>query len=190
MGLLYFRVTAEVVEQNAALIELHEAEPVGPRARGYWTSYPTDYDYVAVKATATALAAIGTQAAHETLVLTENQANALPLLELDLPDDHKAYAASLFTTSLSPERVVKFMQKAKRRLGADPDRVAAMLVSEESDARFSLYVDKQMRHLREALPLVWHFYERAIAAKDAILVVDLRARDLDIPEAVELDAVM
>jgi hypothetical protein len=82
------------------------------------------------------------------------------------------------------------MQKAKRRLGADPDRVAAMLVSEESDARFSLYVDKQMRHLREALPLVWHFYERAIAAKDAILVVDLRARDLDIPEAVELDAVM
>lgn len=190
MGLLYFRVTAEVFEQSAALIDQHEAEPVGPRARGYWTAYPTDYDYAAVKATATTLAAIGAPVAHETLLLTENQANALPLLELDLPDDDKVYAASLFTTSLSPARVVKFMQKAKRRLGTDPDQVAGLLVGEAMDERFSLYFDKQLRHLREALPLVWRFYERAIAAGDAILVVDLRARDLDIPEAVELDAVM
>src|SRR5262249_34970660 len=46
-----------------------------------------------------------------------------------------------------------------------------------------------LRHLREALPLVWHFHERAVDSGDAILVVDLRARDLEIPEEIELAGV-
>jgi hypothetical protein len=47
-------------------------------------------------------------------------------------------------------------------------------------------VTRKLRHLREALPLVWRFHERAVQAGDAILVVDLRARDLEIPDEVEL----
>jgi hypothetical protein len=60
----------------------------------------------------------------------------------------------------------------------------------ESDPRFTDYLDKQLRHLREALPLVWRFHERAAEAGDAVLVIDLRARDLEIPEQFELAGII
>ena len=45
-----------------------------------------------------------------------------------------------------------------------------------------------LRHLREALPKVWNFYDKAVEEGNAVLVIDLRARDLEIPDAVELAA--
>ncbi len=168
------------------MITAHEAEPVGPRARGYWFDRPDEYDYQGVRATARQLDAVGQENAIVRLELSEVQAHSLSMLDIDLPSDDNELPPALFMTSLDPDTLRRHLRIARRRLGEDPDKAANRFVQRERDPRFSDYLEKQLRHLREALPLVWHFHEQAAEAGDAILVVDLRARDLEIPEEVEL----
>lgn len=186
MGLAYYRLDPEVFDTLRELIAAHEADPLGPRARGYWMDSPDDYEYEEVRRIGQTLDQTGKQYAHEQLELSEVQAHALSMLELELPTDDEPLAPTLFTTSVTPLMLQMRMELAKRRLGTNPERIAAQLTTNERDKRFAGYMRKQMRHLREALPLVWRFYERALTAHEAILVVDLRARDLEIPDAVEL----
>jgi hypothetical protein len=186
MGLAYYRLDPDVLESVRELIAEHEADPLGPRARGYWMDSPDEYDYEEVRRIGQVLDQTGKQHAHEQLELSEVQAHALSMLEMELPADDEPLAPTLFTTSVTPLMLELRMELAHSRLGTNPERIAAKLTSNERDKRFAGYMRKQMRHLREALPLVWHFYERAAEAGDAILVVDLRARDLEIPDAVEL----
>ena len=186
MGLAYYRLDSDVFEPLHDLIAEHEADPLGPRARGYWMDAPDAYEYEEVRRIAQTLDQTGKQHASETLELSEVQAHALSMLELELPADDEPLQPTLFTTSVTPAMLRERMTLAKRQLGTNPERVAAQLTTNERDKRFAGYMRKQMRHLREALPLVWRFYERALEAGEAILVVDLRARDLEIPDAVEL----
>jgi hypothetical protein len=186
MGLVYYRLKPEVLETVAAQIATHEADPLGPRARGYWMDAPDAYDYEAVRSLAVQLDALGQQHGSERLELSEVQAHALAMLELDLPGDEADLPPTLFTTSVTPTLLALRMQIARQKLGKTPERIAAQLTTNERDKRFAGYMRKQMRHLRETIPLVWRFYERAEADGEAILVVDLRARDLEIPDAVEL----
>jgi hypothetical protein len=186
VGLAYYRVASEVLEELRPLIAAHEAELVGPRSRGYWVERPDTYDYQGVQATARQLDQAGKAKAVEQLELSEVQAHSLSQLNVELPNDGSEFPPALFLTSVGPEGLRRQLRIARRRFGNDPDAVAARLVQRENDPRFAAYLDKQVRLLREALPLVWHFYERAAEAGDALLVVDLRARDLEIPDEVEL----
>ena len=186
MGLNYYRVTPDELETLRPLIEAHENELVGPRSRGYWFDRPDPYDYEGVRDIARQLDDAGRQHSIENLELSEVQAHGLSLLDVELPSDGLEFPPALFMSSVGPDGVRRHVKAAQRHLGASPDAAARRYVQNERDPRFSDYLDKQLRHLREALPLVWRFYERALAAGDAILVVDLRARDLEIPEEVEL----
>ena len=186
MGLAYYRVTPDVLDELRPLIAAHEAELVGPRARGYWTERPDVYDYEGVQATARQLDLAGKAKAVEQFELSEVQAHSLSQLNIELPNDGGEFPPALFLSSVSPDGLRRQLRIARRRLGEDPDLVASHLVQRENDPRFAAYLDKQIRLLREALPLVWHFYERAADAGNGILVVDLRARDLEIPDEVEL----
>jgi hypothetical protein len=186
VGLAYYRVAPDVLEEIRPLIKAHEGELVGPRSRGYWVERPDTYDYEGVQATARQLDQVGKTKANERLELSEVQAHSLSQLNIELPNDGSEFPPALFLSSAGPAALQRQMRIARRRFGDDPDTIAARLVQRENDPRFAAYLDKQVRLLREALPLVWHFYERAAQAGDAILVVDLRARDLEIPDEVEL----
>ena len=186
VGLAYYRVAPDVLDDLRPLIAAHEAELVGPRARGYWFERPDDYDYQGVRDMARQLDAAGQKRATERLELSEVQAHSLSLLNVELPGDGLVFPPSLFMASADPAALRRYLRVARRRLGADPEIAASRLVQNERDPRIAAFLDRQLRHLREALPLVWHFHERAVQAGDAILVVDLRARDLEIPDAVEV----
>lgn len=186
MGLAYYRVTSNVLEDLRPLIAAHEAELVGPRARGYWFDRPDDYDYEGVRSTAQQLDKAGRRHAVERLELSEVQAHSLALLDIELPRDESELPPALFMTSVDPDTLQRHLKIARRRLGDDAEKAASRFVQRERDPRFAGYLEKQVRHLREALPSVWRFHEEAAEAGDAILVVDLRARDLEIPEEVEL----
>lgn len=185
MGLAYCRITADVFDNFRELVAAHEADPLGPRARGYWMDEVDDYDHAHARGVATALDRTGHEHALEYLELSEVQAHALAMLEFELPADDSPFAPTLFSTSASPAQVRLRLELARRRLGKTPERVAAQFVTDERDQRFAGYMKKQMRHLREALPMVWRFYERAAEAGHAVLVIDLRARDLELPDEVE-----
>jgi hypothetical protein len=186
VGLAYYRVASNILESLRPLIIVHEAELVGPRARGYWFDRPDDYDYAGVRATAQQLDSAGARHAVERLELSEVQAHSLSLLDIELPRDEGELPPALFMTSVDSNMLQRHLKAARRRLGEDPDKAANRFVQRERDPRFAGYLEKQVRHLREALPLVWRFHERAAEAGDAVLVVDLRARDLEIPEEIEL----
>lgn len=189
MGLAYYRIAPTELENLRLLIVAHEAEIVGPRARGYWFDRPDEYDYVGVRDVARQLDEAGQQNATERLELSEVQAHSLSLLDVELPGDGGEFPPPLFMTSADSDLLRRSLKAARRRLGSSPEAVAIRLGQGERDPRFADYLDKQIRHLREALPLVWHFHERAAEANEAILVVDLRARDLEIPEEIELAGV-
>jgi hypothetical protein len=121
-----------------------------------------------------------------TLELSEVQAHALGMLDVELPADGAPFRPTLFTSSAMPDVISRRMKLARRRLGTDPEQIAQAIADSEAEERFALYMTKQYRHLREALPLVWRFYEDAAQAGGAVLVVDLRARDLETPDEVEL----
>jgi hypothetical protein len=91
----------------------------------------------------------------------------------------------LFLCSAAPAGVRKHLNAARKALGPDPELAAARVAVQGSDRRVAGYLKKQVRHLREALPTVWSFYERAAAADEAVLVIDLRARDLVEPDPAE-----
>ncbi len=188
MGLAYYQVTPDVLDSLRPLIVAHEAELVGPRARGYWFDRPDEYDYVGVQATAQQLDDAGRANALDRLELSEVQAHSLTLLDIELPGDGSELPPALFMTSIDPAMLRRYMRIAQRRLGNNPEKAASRFVQRESDPRFSGYVDKQLRHLRQTLPLVWQFHQQAVDAGNAILVVDLRARDLEIPEEFELES--
>jgi len=188
VGLAYYQVTPDVLDSLRPQIEAHEAELVGPRARGYWFDRPDEYDYVGVQATAHQLDAAGRAHALDSLELSEVQAHSLSMLNIELPGDGGELPPALFLTSADPVMLRRYLKIAQRRMGNDPARAASRFVQRESDPRFSAYIDKQLRHLRDALPLVWQFHQRAADAGNAVLVVDLRARDLEIPEEFELES--
>lgn len=186
MGLAYYRIAPTVLDTLRPEIAAHEAELVGPRARGYWFDRPDEYDYVGVRSTAQYLDDMGKANATARLELSEVQAHSLSLLDIELPGDGGEMLPALFMTSGDADTLRRYFKIARRRLGNDPQQIANRMRPSERDPRFADYLDKQVRHLREALPLVWDFHEQAIEAGDAILVVDLRARDLEIPEEFEL----
>ncbi len=189
MGLSYYRISPTVLESLQPLISAHENELVGPRARGYWFDRPDEYDYAGVQATARTLDEVGRAQASESLELSEVQAHGLSLLDVELPGDDLEFPPALFMSSATPAMLAQHIRVAQRRLGNNPEEAGTRFVQSEHDPRFTAYLNKQVRHLREALPLIWHLYERASEAGDAVLVVDLRARDLEIPEEVELMSV-
>ncbi|MEP7285269.1 MAG: hypothetical protein ABI947_05820 [Chloroflexota bacterium] len=186
MGLIYYRVKPTVLADLRPLIEAHESELVGPRARGYWFDRPDEYDYLGVRDTARALDEAGRANALEQLELSEVQAHSLSLLDITLPSDGLEFPPALFMSSVDPVALRRQLRVAHKRLGDDPETAAGRFVQTERDPRFSAYLDKQMRHLRETLPAVWRLHEHTAETGDALLVVDLRARDLEIPEEVEL----
>lgn len=185
MGLAYFRLPAATLEALRPLIEAHEAEIVGPRARGYWFDYPDEYDYEGIRSIARQLDEAGSRAAVERLEISEVQAHALAILEIEMAPDDRPFPPALFLCSAGPSGVRAHLDAARAALGADPARAAARVGVQGSDKRVAGYLKKQVRHLREALPLVWSFYERAAAADEGVLVIDLRARDLFEPDPAE-----
>ncbi len=186
MGLEFYRISPPELEQLQPLIAKHESELVGPRARGYWFDRPDDYDYVGVQATALALHNAGETQGTERLELSENEAHSMSLLEVELPGDELEYPPALFMTSSTPEMIRRHLKIARRKLGTTPEIAINRIAAPDRDPRFAGYLQKQLRHLRDALPKVWSFYEVAAEAGQAVLVIDLRARDLEIPEEVEL----
>lgn len=185
MGLIYYRIRPSLLKSLQASIEAHEGDMLGPRARGYWFDYPDEYDYTSVQATARTLDEAGQREAIERLELSEVQAHALSQIEVDMPRDNYPFPPAMFLTSADPETVELHLRLARRHLGAQGERIGGRLGSSR-DVRVAGYLNKIIRHLREAVPLVMKFYERAAEAGDAILIVDLRARDVFIPDAVEL----
>ncbi|HLY26789.1 MAG TPA: hypothetical protein VKQ72_10650 [Aggregatilineales bacterium] len=188
MGLAYYRVEPALLEKLQPMIEAHESDMLGPRARGYWFERPDVYDYSGVQATARQLDLAGRANAVESLELSEVQAHSLSFLDVELPSDGHEFHPALFVSSAIPA-AVRLHLKAARRLGENPEQAVRQFSAGERDPRFADYVNKQLRHLRDALPLVWNFYERAASARASVLVVDLRARDLEIPEEIELMSV-
>ena len=191
MGLAYFHLPAEDFQALADLIAQHEADVVGPRARGFWFDQANEYDYEGVQTVARALFAAGERAAIDPvdrLELSENEAHSLSMLELELPADDQPITPSLFLHSADPARVRQQLKIARRKLGSTPESALTRISTPQRDPRFAGYLQKQIRHLKDALPRVWHFYEAAAEADQAVLLVDLRARDLEIPEAFELNA--
>lgn len=190
MGVAYYRVQPDVLESVQLLVRQHEAEPVGPRARGYWFDYPDTFDFDGVRAVALQLDKIGKANALETLELSEVQAHSLSMLEIEVPSDGGDFAPSLFLTSLPPDGVRAYLKIVRKFLGSDPARAASRFATNVRDPRLMGYMRKQVRVLRETLPLVWGFHERAAEANHAVLVIDLRARDLFVPDEVELSGLV
>jgi hypothetical protein len=191
MGLAYFHLPNDTFQTLATLIAQHEADAVGPRARGYWFDQSEAYDYESGQSVARLLFAAGEQTSSnltDWLELSENEAHSLSMLELEMPADDQPISPSLFLHSADPIRVRQQLKIARRKLGSTPEVALRRIGAPQRDPRFAGYMQKQVRHLKEALPKVWHFYEAAAEADQAVLVVDLRARDLEIPEAFELSA--
>lgn len=191
MGLAYYRVDRRTYADLQTLIAAHEADMLGPRARGYWFETPSDYPYQDVQNTARTLDSTARSVASEALELSENEAAGLSLMGIALPDSEQGdseFNPSLFFTSLDPDAVQTYMQIVAEQLGTNPDKIARNVRPERSDSRSRAYYQAQIAHLRSALPKVWRFHERASSASEAVVVVDLRARDVFIPDAVELDA--
>ncbi len=188
MGLAYFRLEAVELNRLMPLIVQHESDMLGPRARGFWFDRPDEYDYQGVQSLARQLYQAGTEHAGERLELTENEAHSLSLLEIEMPADGLDFPPSLFMVSALPEAVRRHLKIAQRKLGSTPEEAVERISISASDPRFEGYLQKQVRQLRLALPKVWHFYGAAAEARQGILVVDLRARDVEIPDEFELTA--
>jgi len=107
---------------------------------------------------------------------------------LELPADGEPIPPSLFTVSASPETIRLHLKVARRKLGPTSETALLRIEASERDPRLAGYLHKQLYHLSEALPKVWHFYQRAMEAGHSVLVVDLRARDLEQLDEVELEA--
>jgi len=185
VGLAYFRLPGETIESLRPSIAAHEAEIVGPRARGYWFDYPDAYDYGGARSVARQLDDAGSEAGAERLEISEVQAHALAILEIEMAPDDRPFPPALFLCSAGPSGVREHLETAREAFGADPARAGARVGVKGSDKRVAGYLKKQVRHLREALPVVWSFYERAAAADEGVLVIDLRARDLFEPDPAE-----
>ncbi len=188
MGLAYFRIPPDTFNTLSDLIAQHEADLTGPRARGYWFDQPEGYDYENARSVARALYAAGEQYGLDRLELTENEAHSLSMLELELPPDGQPMPPSLFTISAPLAAIRLHLKFAQRKLGATPQIALSRIEAPERDPRFTGYLQKQLHHLQEALPKVWDFYRCASESGQAVLAIDLRARDLEIPDAVELAA--
>ena len=188
MGLAYFRIPIDTLDTLAEQIVRHEADLTGPRSRGYWFEQPDSYDYEGARDVARGLYTAGEMYGLERLELSENEAHSLSLLELELPADGQALPPSLFLISADSKTIKSHLKVARRKLGPTPDIALARIEAPDRDPRFAAYLRKQVRHLQDALPKVWQFYLRAAETDQAVLVIDLRARDLDSLEPVELAA--
>jgi hypothetical protein len=186
MGIAYFRVEPEHYTALEPLITAHEADMLGPRARGYWTERPDHYDYAGVQAAARALYDKASLVAQGRLELSENEAHSLSLLDLELPGDGLEFPPALFMSSASSDSVQKLLKRAIRSFGPTPAIAIQNIEVQSSDPRYRGYLEKQVRHLRIALPKVWAFFAEAGTYHQAVISVDLRARDVEIPESVEM----
>jgi len=186
MGLAYYRLGPTVLDRAQTLIEAHEADILGPRARGFWFDYPEEYDYQSAQQIAQKLDEIGKREATERLEISEVQAHALSQLEIDFPRDEQPFPPSLFLCSASAENVRVHLKVARRALGLSAERLGGRFGANVRDPRLRGYMDKLLRNLQIVVPTVWNFFDRAVADNQAVLVVDLRARDVFIPDAAEL----
>src|SRR5215813_13964918 len=115
------------------LIVAHEAEVVGPRARGYWVDRPDDYDYAGVQQTAKQLDEAGKASQKESLELSEVQAHSLSLLDITLPHDGNEFPPALFMTSADPDMIRLHLKMARRKLGTSPEKVVGLMTRSEYD---------------------------------------------------------
>jgi hypothetical protein len=186
MGLAYFRVSPAHYEALQGLILQHEADILGPRGRGLWYERPDDYDYHAVQYIARRLFSESRELAEATLELSENEAHSLSMLEIELPPDSLELPPSLFIASGSPDQVKRSLKIARRRLGATSAQAITKLEVSGTDPRYVGYLRRTLRHLQGALPKVWDFFEQAERHQQAVILVDLRARDVEILDPVEM----
>jgi len=186
MGLAYFQMPPEALAALKPLIAQHESDILGPRARGYFFDRPDEYDYVSVQQVARSLYDLGVAGAQASLELSENEAHSLSMLDFELPGDDLEFPPAPFMASAAPEQVRRYLRFIQRKLGPTPEGAAARVEATSNDPRYTGYLKHQVRNLRVALPKVWRFFEAAERAGAGVLVVDLRARDVEIPEAVEL----
>jgi hypothetical protein len=107
-------------------------------------------------------------------------------LDVALPADQLEFPPALFLSSADAAQLNRYFKIVSRKLGTDPEQIAIETDQGSTDPRFSGYLEKQVRHLKAVLPTVWRFHKQAAEAGDAVLVIDLRARDIEIPEEIEL----
>jgi hypothetical protein len=191
MGLLYYQVDADKLTALVPLIRRHEAEIVGPRARGggMWFDRPEDFDYDGVRATAQELAAAARDGAHGQLELSEVAAHSLAFLDqldISVPSDRRPLPPAPFLCSVGPRTAAAHMQAVRQRLGAEPVEALRGLLLDVQDRRVAGYFQKQLRTLQRNFGDIWQFYGQAVEAGHGVVVVDLRARDLWTPDPVEL----
>jgi len=151
MGMAFFRVAPEHYARLRPLIEKHESEPVGPRARGFWMDRPDDYEYVRVQSDAQQLYQEARTHALAELELSENEAHSLSLLEMELPGDGLEYPPSLFMSSATPEMIKRFLRVAQRKLGLSPEVAASRIDAESNDPRYAAYLQKTGAPLARSL---------------------------------------
>src|SRR5579859_48354 len=120
------------------MIESHESDMLGPRARGYWFERPDVYDYSGVQSIARQLDQAGRANAAETVELSEVQAHSLSFLDIELPSDGQEFRPALFISSADPA-AVRLHLKAARRLGENPELAARQFSAGERDPRFVDY---------------------------------------------------
>jgi hypothetical protein len=187
MSLVYYRIPNEVLLKNRRLAAAHEADPLGPRARHYYSEGEADYDYEGAQRTAQQLDAQGLANQTARLELIEPESQAMALLDIEIAQERRSvYQPAMFLCSADSAQVRLHVAAARKRLSPDIDAAVEAIALEEGDHRTSGYLAKQLRHLRTALGKVWRFYEAAESAGEAVLLVDLRARDVFIPDLVEL----
>jgi len=189
MGMTYFSIPNADFEVLADQIATHEADQLGPRARGGWFDSDSQFDYAQSRQTAADLYQAGVhQGNPDRLTLSENEAQSLSMLDIELPGDDQPFPPTLFSASAAPDAVRLHLKIARRKLGTTPAIALARIEAPERDPRLAGYLRKRLHHLNDALPKVWSFYQKAAEADQSVLVVDLRARDLDELEAVEREA--
>jgi hypothetical protein len=186
MGIIYHQIPLPKLHLLRTLIKNHEANLLGPRARGYWIDYPDMFDYEQTQEVAQTLDQTARESSTTQLELSELQAHALTLLELEMPHDGAELPPQLFLVSGGKEIITGHLEIVRGLFAGNPANVAKMLRATTRDRRFQAYFDKMMNLLRETLPQVWQFWESAEKAGMAIVVIDLRARDVFIPSPEEL----
>ena len=188
MGMTYFLLPNTVFDTLADSIAIHESDQLGPRARGGWFDSDDVFDYAQSRSTATDLYEAGVRDGNAQLTLSENEAQSLSMLDIELPADGQPFPPTLFSASAGSDAVRQHLKTARRKLGSTPDVALARIEAPERDPRLAGYLHKRLHHLNEALPKVWGFYQKAADAGQSVLVVDLRARDLAELDEIEREA--
>lgn len=182
MGVELYHIPVESYRALRPTVRKHDNEIVGPRSRGYWFERPNHYDYAGVQVVAQRLHDAGEAYGLKRLEITEPEAQGLALLEIEFADDGASFPPALLLTSGEPAALTKHLDIMREEIGSTPAEWHAHLVVADSDPRFIGYFKKHLNHIRDVLPRLWAFYQEAITEGHAIVVIDLRALKIEIPE--------